>query len=58
MLGLLIFTIWVLDVYVKPTKHTAIVIISTLCILLILGLIILYYQYKEKQEDKNARDIQ
>jgi len=50
------FSSWVLDVYVKPTKNTAIVIISTVTILILLGIIILYYHLKEKEEDKKAQE--
>jgi len=39
---------WILDVFVKPTSNAVYVVIATAIILVLLGLVIVYYHYKEK----------
>jgi len=47
---------WKIDVFVKPTSNTLIVVITTAAILLILGMVICYLHYKEKEEDKQHQE--
>ena len=51
-------TQWLIEIFINPTKALALIILSTLIVLAILGIVIMYYHKKEKDEGKkeNERD--
>ena len=44
-------TKWKIEIFINPTKALALIILSTIIVLVLLGMIIIYYHRKEKIED-------
>ena len=42
---------WKIEIFINPTKALALIILSTIVVLFVLGIIIVYYHRKEKLED-------
>jgi integrin alpha FG-GAP repeat containing protein 1 len=47
---------WLINIYIKPTDKIYLVLLITVGILLLLGLLILFYHRLEKEEDNRARE--
>lgn len=47
---------WSIEIYINPTKAMALIIISTLVVLFVIGVIIIIYHIKEKEEDRKANE--
>jgi len=47
---------WKIEIYINPTKAMALIIISTLIVLFIIGVIIIIYHIKEKEQDRKANE--
>ena len=46
---------WKIEIYINPTKAMALIIISTLIVLFIIGLVIIIFHIKEKEQDRKDR---
>jgi integrin alpha FG-GAP repeat containing protein 1 len=42
---------WKIEIFINPTKALALIILSTIIVLVVLGMVIIYYHRKEKIED-------
>lgn len=42
---------WKIEIFINPTKALALIILSTIIVLVLLGIVIIYYHRKEKIED-------
>lgn len=47
---------WGIEILINPTQALWLIIASTVCVLIILGVFIVYFHWKEKQEDKKANE--
>lgn len=47
---------WGIEIFINPTKALSFIIVATVAVLILLGVCILYFHWKEKQEDKKANE--
>lgn len=47
---------WKIEIFINPTKALALIILSTLIVLVVLGAIIMYYHKKEKDEGRKENE--
>lgn len=49
-------TLWGIEIFINPTESLWLIIVCTVVVLILLGLLIVYFHWKEKQEDRRAND--
>lgn len=47
---------WKIEIYINPTRAMALIIISTLIVLFIIGVVIIIFHIKEKEQDRKANE--
>ena len=47
---------WGIEIFINPTESLWLIIASTVIVLVVLGLAIIYFHWKEKQEDRRANE--
>jgi integrin alpha FG-GAP repeat containing protein 1 len=47
---------WGIEIFINPTQALWLIIASTVCVLILLGIFIVYFHWKEKQEDRKANE--
>lgn len=47
---------WGIEIFINPTKALSLIIAATIAVLILLGMCIIYFHWKEKQEDKKANE--
>ena len=47
---------WTIEIFINPTEALWIIILSTIVVLIILGIAIIYFHAKEKREDKEDQE--
>ena len=48
---------WKIEIYINPTKAMALIIISTLIVLFVIGLVIIIFHIKEKEQDRKDNEV-
>lgn len=49
-------TQWGIEIFINPTESLWLIIASTVIVLVVLGLVIVYFHWKEKLEDRRANE--